>query len=55
LSREGLEKRGYNEEVFLNPLYKRVENHTNPALTMLNNLENDVSIEDVIRDYGTFK
>lgn len=53
LSKEGLEKRGYDEEAFLNPLYQRVENHTNPALTMLNQLDNGVSIEEIIRDYGS--
>ena len=35
LSREGLEARGYGEEVYLDPLYKQVYDETSPAEEML--------------------
>ncbi len=52
LSREGLIKRGFGEEKYLDCLYERVENHTNPARRMLEELENGVKIEEIIREYG---
>ena len=52
LSREGLIKRGYGEEKFLDSLYERVEKHYNPASRMLDLLEEGLSIEDIIRNYG---
>ena len=48
LSREGLEKRGYGEEKFLESLYERAYNHTNPAKHMLELLEDGVGLEEII-------
>lgn len=53
LSREGLEKRGLCEEVFLDPLYDRVKKRTNPAKHMLELLEDNVDLEEIIKEYGT--
>ena len=52
LAKEGLEKRGYGEEKYLKGLYERVEKHTNPALTLLNSLNNGCSLEEIIDEYG---
>lgn len=55
MSKEGLIERGYGEEVFLESLYERVKNRTNPAKDMLKKLGQDKSIEDIIDDYGRLK
>lgn len=52
LSKEGLIKRGFGEERFLNSLYERVEKHTNPARRMLTLLEEGCNIETIIKEYG---
>jgi len=53
LCRQGLIERGYGEEIYLAPLYKRIENRTNPALTMLNQLESGAHIDKIIKEYGS--
>lgn len=55
LSKEGLIRRGYGEEVFLDALYERVKKHTNPAKWMLESLDNGVSLEKIIKEYGTLQ
>lgn len=52
LSFEGLEKRGYGEEVFLSPLYNRIDERTNPAKQMLDLLDKDFTLEEIIIQYG---
>lgn len=52
IAKEGLEERGIGEEKFLNPLYKRVKNHSNPGKDMIKSLHNNVKIEKVIEEYG---
>ena len=52
LCREGLEERGLGEEVYLEPLYKRTENRTNPAKEMLSRLKNGESMASVIKHYA---
>ena len=49
---EGLLKRGYGEEEFIEPLFERVSQRTNPARHMLDLLDEDVSLEDIIMEYG---
>lgn len=49
LCREGLEERGLGEEIYLEPLYQRAENRTNPAKEMLRRLQNGESMESVIQ------
>ncbi|WP_455645514.1 hypothetical protein [Methanosphaera sp.] len=51
--KDGLIERGLCEEKFIEPLYERAKNHTNPARKMLDNLDKGVSIEEIIKDYGT--
>ena len=53
LSREGLKERGFGEEKYLNPLYKRLEEGRNPAVKLLQLRENGVNMEDIILNYGS--
>lgn len=52
LCRDGLVERNLGEEVFLKPLYERIEKRTNPAKAMLESLKNGESIENIIRSYS---
>jgi len=52
LASEGLKDRGIGEEVFLNPLYKRIRNHTNPGKEIIKSIKNGIKIEKIIDDYG---
>jgi gamma-glutamylcysteine synthetase len=52
LASDGLKRRGYGEERYLKPLYKRTRNKTNPARTMLDRLKKNDNIEKVVLDYG---
>ena len=52
LSAEGLKERGIGEEIFLKPLYERIEKHTNPGKDILQSLDNNESIEKLIEKYG---
>ena len=52
LSRDGLEERGIGEEKFIDCLYDRVKNRTNPGKELIKSLKNNVPIEDMIREYG---
>ena len=53
LCREGLEERGFGEEIYLSPLYERIEKRTNPARSMLDRLNNGVHIDKIIKEYGS--
>ena len=52
LCKQGLIERGYGEEIYLAPLYERIEKKTNPALTMLEQLEKGIHIDKIIKEYG---
>lgn len=52
LAATGLKERGIGEEVFLNPLYDRVKNHTNPGKNIISVMHNNGSIETIINEYG---
>ena len=52
LCKQGLIERGCGEEIYLSPLYERIKNRTNPALTMLYQLENGTHIDNIIMEYG---
>lgn len=52
LATDGLIQRGIGEEIFLNPLYKRIKKHTNPGKELIDSLHNGVNLEKIIRDYG---
>lgn len=52
LCKNGLIERGFGEEKFLAPLYKRAEERTNPASRMLSMLEKGKTIEQVIKEYS---
>lgn len=52
LAATGLKERGIGEEVFLNPLYGRVKNHTNPGKNIISVMHNNGSIETIINEYG---
>ena len=48
----GLKERGLGEEIFLNPLYTRIKNHTNPGKELLRSIRKGMKIEKIITDYG---
>lgn len=52
LAAEGLDERGLGEEVFLNSLYMRIKNHTNPGKELLKSVRRGIKIEKIINDYG---
>ena len=52
LACEGLERRGIGEEIFLNPLYRRIKNHTNPGKEFIKSVQKGIKIEKIIDDYG---
>ncbi|SDB02455.1 glutamylcysteine synthetase [Eubacterium oxidoreducens] len=52
LSKKGLIERGFGEEKYLEPLYERIRNRSNPGRKMLKLLENGSKIEDVINEYS---
>ncbi len=52
LAADGLKKRGAGEETLLLPLYKRTEEHTNPARKMLDGIGKGFSIRRYIEDYS---
>lgn len=52
LACDGLKERGIGEEIFLNPLYERIKNHTNPGKELLRSIKNGIKIEKIIDDYG---
>lgn len=53
LASEGLSQRGMGEEIFLNPLYGRIKNHTNPGKDLINLMNNGGNLEKIIEDYGS--
>lgn len=55
LADDGLAERGIGEEKFLKPLYLRIKKHTNPGKVIIESLQKGVSIEKLIRDYGTIE
>lgn len=52
IASEGLKDRGYNEELLLKPLYERINNKTNPAKKMLDEIDNGTDIERIIDEYS---
>ena len=52
LSFEGLEQRGQGEEKYLEPLFERVKNRTNPAKTMLDRIKNGEDIYSIVKSYA---
>ncbi len=52
LSADGLRKRGLHEEIFLTPLYDRIQNRECPAAYMLRKTEGGTPIETIIREYS---
>jgi gamma-glutamylcysteine synthetase len=52
LAKEGLKERSFGEEVFLDPLYVRLEERTNPAKEMLKMWHGGVDMQKIILEYG---
>ena len=48
----GLRERDLGEEVFLEPLYDNLNNRTNPGKRLLQSLDDGISLEEIIKDYG---
>lgn len=52
LAKDGLKFRGYGEEKFLEPLYRRAEQLTNPAREMIDGIEKGVEMREFIEKYS---
>ena len=52
LAKEGLQKRGFGEEKFLDPLYVRAEKLLSPAREMLEGIMQGKTLDDYIKEYG---
>ena len=52
LAEDGLAERGHAEEAFLQPLFERVEQRTNPALRLLEREKAGRAIREVILEYA---
>lgn len=52
LAKEGIEERGFGEEMFLDSLYENIENRTNPGKRILDYLDEGKDLEEIIKDYG---
>ncbi len=52
LAAKGLKQRAFGEEVYLDPLYRRIETRRNPAEYLLAEKEAGIRLEDVIREYA---
>ena len=52
LASDGLKERNLGEEIFLDPLYGNLNNRTNPGKRLLESLDEGISLEEIIRDYG---
>ena len=48
----GLKERGIGEEIFLNPLYARIKQHSNPGKEIITSMHNGAELEELIKDYG---
>ena len=55
LAFQGLKERNYGEEIFLKPIYENIENRTNPAKRLLYLLDENISLEKIIKEYGSLK
>ena len=53
LSYEGLEKRGYGEEILLKPLYERIDERLNPAQKTLKMRNKGIELEEIVEEYST--
>ena len=52
LAREGLRDRGFGEEIYLDPLFERINRRRNPAIDMLEAVRSGRSLEEIIEDYS---
>lgn len=52
IAKEGLHKRGFEEEGFLEPLYRRAEKLLSPAREMAEGIEKGKTLDDYIEEYG---
>ena len=52
LADSGLKERGIGEEIFLNPLYERINHHSNPGKDIITSMHNGIKLEKIIKDYG---
>ena len=52
IAKDALIERGLGEERFIEPLFKRIENRTNPAKTMLSLLDRGTDLNEIIRLYA---
>lgn len=53
IAEQGLKARGFGEEVFLKPLYERIQTRENPAEKLLKQREAGKSMEEIILEFGS--
>lgn len=54
ISHDGLKKRNFGEEIFLEPLIQNIDKLNSPAIKMINLLNQNYSIEEVVQKYSKF-
>lgn len=54
LIKEGLISREKNEEIYLDPLFERLKNESNPAKEWFNKLEQGKTIPELVKEYSYF-
>lgn len=54
LAKEGLQLRGYGEEAYLEPLYRRAETLRSPGREMVERLRAGTPMEELVRDFAAF-
>ncbi len=55
LSCEGLKRRGYGEEKYLEPLFLRVKERSNPAKYLLSKIKDGIPIQNIVAEYATLR
>ena len=55
LARDGLIRRGYGEEKYLDCLFERVKKKENPAAYMLRRLSEGIQIEDIVKEFAEYR
>ena len=55
LAKTGLKKRGFGEEIYLEPLFERAARLESPALRMLQGIEEGKNMEDFIMEYASVR
>ncbi len=55
ISYDGLKKRNFGEEIFLEPLTQNINKLYSPAIKMINLIRQNYSLEEIVQKYSKFK